>query len=468
MKRIVLSIILLSVWMTSCTNELDEINTDHNNPQEVPPSLLLPTVIFDIADLLVLENYDFANIVGQYSANYEFNEIDIFNWTSDDRYWTLYASIQNAHDIKQLGIAEGNANYEAVGKILLAYGFSILTDVYGDVPYAEANKAEEGNYTPVYDSQEFIYSDIIQSLTEANAMIITDENISGDVLYNGDMMKWKKFANSLKLRMLMRSSNVQDNTNAIAEMVSNVAEFPLMESNSDNAAYYYSGDLPDANPMSSSRGRTYEYYLGMPTSHLIDNLVANGDTRLAVWFDPVEGTNEYLGTDPGQSMGSIGRPEDLSRKDPSFFDDPSKLPSLFITSSEVQFLLAEAAESGVIDGDPSTYYDRAVSLSFEQWGAEMPMDFLTTTTPYDATNETLAIQKWISLYHNSLQGWMEWKRTGLPSFIQAGTGNVNSDQFPVRMMYPALEQSVNATNYTNASEALGGDNINSRTWWDKE
>ncbi|MEO1451331.1 MAG: SusD/RagB family nutrient-binding outer membrane lipoprotein, partial [Bacteroidota bacterium] len=99
-------------------------------------------------------------------------------------------------------------------------------------------------------------------------------------------------------------------------------------------------------------------------------------------------------------------------------------------------------------------------------GVSMPADYLESTAPYSP--EALAVQKWLSLHHNTLQAWLDWKRTAQPAFITAGPGTINNDQIPVRLMYPALEQSVNATNYQAAAARIGGDNINSRVWWDKK
>jgi hypothetical protein len=98
----------------------------------------------------------------------------------------------------------------------------------------------------------------------------------------------------------------------------------------------------------------------------------------------------------------------------------------------------------------------------------MPGDFLTQSVPYDANNlDRLYEQKWLALYHSGIEAWFDWKRTGKPAFIQAGPGNVNNGLVPVRLQYPSLEQSVNASNYQTAAQRIGGDNINARVWWDK-
>lgn len=468
MKNIALLLLLCTCVLASCTDNFEEINTNGNQPETVTGALLLPTALFDLADLGVNQNYGFGNTIGQYSANYEFNDLDLYDWTSDGRYWGIYGILQDVADIEDFGVRTGNANYEAVGIILRSYGVSVLTDVYGDVPYTEASRADEGIFAPAYDEQSAIYNNILTELKRASDLIDTNGSLSGDLLYNGDMTNWKRFANSLRLRLLLRSSDVQDNGTAMREIVDNPDRYPVFASNDQHAVYQYSGSLPNLSPYSAGRGRAYDYYLGIPTDHLIDLLKANNDPRLQAWFDPKPATTEYLGTAPGQNLGDVGRPGDFASKAASFFNDPAKLNSPWLTAAETQFILAEAAEKGLIDGDAKTYYDRAVTLSFAQWGLEVPADFLATTAPYSADTEVLAEQKWLALYHNSVQGWLSWKRTGKPSFITAGPGTVNGGKVPVRLMYPAIEQSVNAANYRAAADGIGGDNINSRVWWDRE
>ncbi|MEO0900152.1 MAG: SusD/RagB family nutrient-binding outer membrane lipoprotein [Bacteroidota bacterium] len=460
-------ILLTAVMLTACTANFEEINTNFNQAEEVSGALLLPTVIFDYANLAVNRNFDFGNTMGQYAANYEFNAVDIYQFTSDGRYWGIYSILQDVKDIETFGMENEDVNYEAIAIILRSLGISQLTDVYGDVPFSQATQAADGVLTPAYDTQESIYNAVMDDLKRASDLIDVNATVAGDNLFGGDMDAWKRFANSLRLRMLLRSSNAQDNKVAMQEIVDNSSQYPVFESNDHHAVYQYSGSLPDISPYSLGVGRDYDYYLGVPTTHLINTLLDLDDPRLQEWFDPKAGTTDYIGTAPGQTIGDIGRPGDFASKAASFFNISDKITGIFLSASEVQFILAEAVQAGMITGDAKTYYENGVSLSFDQWSVDMPADYLTTTAPYSDSDETLATQKWLSLYNNSVQGWLDWKRTGLPSFIQAGPGNVNGDKIPVRLMYPALEQSVNGSNYQDAASNIGGDDINSRVWWDK-
>jgi hypothetical protein len=463
-----LYIFTLALLATACTANFEEINTNFNQPERVTGDLLLPTVIFNLADLTVNQSFGLGDITAQYHGHYEFNDLDIYRWTSDGSYWGLYDLLQDVRDIKQYGITNELAGYEAVALILESYAYSLLTDAYGDVPYSQANQAETGVISPVYDSQEAVYEGMLAALDRANMLIDGDATIAGDILFAGDMTAWKKWANSLRVRLLMRISGVRDVSALLQGIVNDPITYPLFGSTGDDAVYHYSGSVPDLSPYSEGRGREYEYFLAMPTTHLIGLLEAHEDPRIHEWLGYKGGTTEYIGVEPGLNLGDIGRPTAYASKDTSYFYDPARISAIFMTYSELNFLLAEAAMKGMISGDAQAYYEAGVTASFAQWGVEMPADFLTSRVPYDAANaDRLYEQKWLALYRTGTEAWFDWKRTGKPSFIQPGPGNVNNNQVPVRLMYPSLEQSVNATNYSAAAQRIGGDNINTRVWWDK-
>ncbi|GAB4426203.1 MAG: SusD/RagB family nutrient-binding outer membrane lipoprotein [Bacteroidia bacterium] len=467
MKKL-LYLLALALSAAACTAGFEDINTDRNRPLSVTGDLLLPTVLFDLADFSVNQSFGLGDIVAQYHGSYEYNDLDIYRWTSDGSFWVLYDYLQDIRDIEQYGVENDLPGYEAVGLILKAYAYGQLTDAYGDVPYSQANQAEAGIIAPAYDTQEAVYDGILAALERANTLIDSETYVDGDILYGGDMMAWKKWANSLRVRLLMRVSRVRDVSAALQQIVDDPATYPLFESTADDAIYRYQGVSPDLSPYSEGRGREYEYFIAMPTTRFIGLLQAHDDPRIHTWLGYKGGTTEYIGVEPGLNLGDIGRPTAYASKDSSFFYDPAKIAAIFMTYSELNFLLAEAAATGIITGDAKAYYEAGVAASFEQWGVGMPADFLTSHAPYEAGNlDRLFEQKWLALYHTCTEAWFDWKRTGKPAFIQAGPGNVNGDQVPVRLMYPSLEPSVNATNYTAAAQRIGGDNINTRVWWDK-
>ncbi|MEM6321510.1 MAG: SusD/RagB family nutrient-binding outer membrane lipoprotein [Bacteroidota bacterium] len=465
MKKLIY-IAVLTLMVAACEQDFEEINTNLNEPESVTGAFLLPTVIFDIAEESVTNSKTLGDIVMQYAANYEFNDTDIYNWGGSGQLWDFYATLQDVQDIETYGVEVGLPNYEAIGLILKSYIFSLLNDAYGDVPYSQANQATAGNFTPAYDAQQDIYTGIFADLERANGLL-TDGPIDGDILFGGDPLLWQKLANSLHVRLLMRTAGVQDVSSELSKIVNDPATYPLMVSNADNAIYDFSGALPDISPISAGRGRAYEYYLSIPTTHLVNTLVELQDPRLEEWLNLNE-LPDYLGVAPGQTLGDVGRPDAFSQRNPKYFDESGLVDGILMTFSELNFILAEAIEQGYLEGDAKTYYETAVQASFDQWNVPMPANYLTETAAYEAGNlEQIAVQKWLSLWQNSMEAWFDWKRTGRPTFIQAGPGNVNGDRVPVRLMYPGIEQSVNADNYNAALGRMGADNINTRVWWDQ-
>ena len=466
MKKIIIFVLLLSITI-SCTNQFEEINTNKNQPDSAQPKAILPNVLFKLANSNVSYAYDFGDILAQYGGNYQYNELDLYKWGADSRFWDMYKWLNDINDIKKQAVASNNKNYQAISLILESYIISIITDTYGDVPYSQSSQGETGVLKPVYDSQKDIYAKIFQNLTDANTLVNTNLSVEGDLLFNGDMMKWKKFCNSLHIRLLMRVSNKIDITTDLSEMVSKPLTYPLFMANSDNAIYKYSGAFPNISPRSSGIGRLYEYQIVIPTTNFINTLVNNSDSRLNEWVDAIDKTTTQLGVQPGLALDKIGVSENYSRRSLAYFNSPTKINSIFMTYSEVNFLLAEARQRNLISiGTAQDYYNTAVKASFGQWNSIMPADYLTTIAPYNSSNDVLYTQKWLALYHTGIESWLDWKRTGKPSFIQAGPGTKNNGKVPRRVLYPSIEQSVNADNNFAAAQKIGGDNINAKVWWD--
>jgi hypothetical protein len=467
MKNCLLFVLLLSL-MVSCTDQFEEINTNKNQPTLAQPKTLLPNVIFNLANANVSNAFDFGDIVSQYGGNYEYNQLDLYDWGTDNRFWNMYKWLNDIQDIKKQGIALGDKNYEAIALILESYTISTITDAYGNVPYSEATSGEAGILKPVYDSQEQIYTKIFENLTKANSLIETSKTVEGDNLFGGSMLKWKKFGNALHVRYLMRVSNKINVASKLAALVSNSTTYPMFASNSDNATYKYSGSFPNISPMSDGVNRLYGYNIVIPTTHLVNNLMINNDPRLDEWIDPIVGTTNQRGVVPGLASDAIGEPATYSRRAEDYFYTKSKIAALFMTYSELNFLLAEARERNLIStGTAQGYYNTAVEASFNQWGVIMPSNFLTSTAPYAAGSDTFYTQKWLALYHSGVESWLDWKRTGKPSFIVGGPGAKNGRVVPRRLLLPSLEQSVNAENYDKAVQAMGGETINTKVWWDK-
>jgi hypothetical protein len=466
MKKFLFFTLLLSVCI-SCTDGFEEINTNKNQPTASQPKQLLPNVIFNLANTNVTNSYNFGDIVAQYGGNYEYNELDIYNWGADNRFWGMYKWLNDINDIKKQAVALDDKNYEAISLVLESYTMSQITDAYGYAPYSEAAKGEAGILKPKYDSQEEIYTQLLLNLEKANTLIDVNKKVEGDLLFSGNMLKWKKFCNSLHVRLLMRISNKVNVSAKLNEIITKPAQYPIFQSNADNATYAYSGVFPNISPMSEGINRLYGYNIVIPSTNLVNTLLMNNDPRLAEWIDPIVGTTNHLGLKPGLTLDQIGEPTNYSRRAEDYFYTKTKISSIFMTYSELNFLLAEASQRNLITtATAQTYYNTAVQASFNQWNVVIPTDYLITTAPYNANTEILYTQKWLALYHTGVEAWFDWKRTGKPSFIKAGPGSKNNSKVPRRIMYPSLEQSVNAENNSIALEKMGSDDINVKVWWD--
>ena len=288
----------------------------------------------------------------------------------------------------------------------------------------------------------------------------------------GDMASWQRFANSLRLRILMRASFKRDDTGSAIQAILNDANAPIFESNDDNAIYDFTGVIPNDSPVSQQRD--WDFTRVVPSELLMSYLLINNDTRLLAWADPTDNSNgtddeTFVGLPNGLSEEGMeafnGGEDNVSVFDRSFLSDQGAADAILMTYAEVQFILAEAAQRGLISGDAESYYEQGVVASFEQWDVEMPADYLTTTQSYDGTLERIIVQKWLASFMVGLEAWHDFRRTGFPT-LTPGPANVNNNQVPSRFIYPTTEQSLNSANYEEAVTRIGGDNINVKGWWE--
>lgn len=477
-KSIILGCSIFSLLIFGCTNDFEEINTNPNSPESVDPQFLLANIISVEANMNTYDQgFRLANYLDQFAASVEFERIDRYEMGSNSGYWNNIFRLQS--DIRSMKeLPASNEAYVAVGDILQSYLFSQLTDMWGDVPYTEAIQALDGNFTPKYDTQENIYTHPetgILAILERSATILenTTASIKGDVMFQNDLDKWVRFANSLRLRYLMRISNRLTDYSKIQELADSGK---LMESNAQNAVVPYLSTAPNQWPM-------FLTGLGLYQEHRMTKTV---DSVLTIWNDPRvevlykptqksinDGSPEYKGLTNGQSRETISSKginlNDISLFGTMFRDVPDAVNGQYMQYAEVQFALAEAAERGYISQDPEPYYREGIKASFEYLGVELPINYFSREAiAFGEDNLTkILTQKWLSLINNGHEAWFNVRRTGIPN-LKPGPDNLNDDRFPVRYLYPESEQATNRKNYEEAAERIGGDNINSKGWWEME
>ncbi len=478
-KTIYLQIILSLFFVSSCTKDFEEINTNPNAPIEVEPNLLLRQVIYNFGEEMSYEGFVAGNLLGQYFTAIDFNLFDRHSLTEPQfggNPWpVIYTNLRDNELI--LNLSKNNASaavYEGPALILKSYMTAMLTDIYGDVPYSQALKGTEGNVTPAYDMQEEIYLGENGILTNLDKAIILIQDyagvqpLEGDILFKGNLAKWLTFAKSLKIKYLMRVSNEMNPSNELQQMFS---EGDFMTSNEQNATFSFTDGPPNNFRMATLRAGDFNLFIMSETMEEI--LSEYNDSRQEIFFRPIgndpSGT-EYKGflNGPDASNTSISV-ANYSLSGEIFRENTSALEANFLTAAEVQFLLAEAAEKGFIAADAKTLYDSGVTLSFDYWNTTLPNDYLTSGATSFGNNgadkiKQIISQKWLHNIINGYEGWIEYRRTGFPE-LKTISASLNNDMIPVRMPYPADEQALNSVNFNLATQT-NQNSINSPVWWD--
>lgn len=476
MKNYIILIVGALLFMSSCTRDFDIINENPNSSENIDPQFLLSNVISVLAnENTYTQGFRLSNYLAQFAASVEFERIDRYEMGTNSQHWEILYGLLT--DIESMQNVEGtNEAYEAVGDILKSYIFSQLTDLWGDVPYTEALKAQEGLTQPKYDTQEAIYTDAqtgILAVLQRSAYTLstTTAAINGDVMFSGDLEKWERFANSLQVRYTIRiSSRISDFSNLQAIVNSG----KLMESNGDNAVLPYLNAAPNQFPMSQSSLGLYQEH--RMTAKVEEVLKSWNDPRIGVIYRPTEksenaGDPQYIGLVNGQSRETISANNidlgEISLFGAIYRDVPNGVDGQFMLYSELQFALAEAASRGLISESANEYYENGIAAHFSYLGLDLPADYMSQeSVGLDGSDdlEKILTQKWFSLVSNGHEAWFNIRRTGIPA-LTPGPDNLNEDRYPLRYLYPESEQATNAENYSEAVSRIGGDNINSLNWW---
>ena len=358
--------------------------------------------------------------------------------------------------------AEVQKNELAITDILEVVTWYYLVTTYGDIPYSEA--LDINNPFPKYDDAKTIYGDLLARLDADISALNTASGSfeTADIIYNGDIAAWKLFANSFKLKMGMTIADV-DNETAKTTVESAVAA-GVFTTNDNNAVFRYLSTPPNTNPIwvdLVQSGR--KDFVGAST--IVNTMGALDDPRINAYFT-IDANGGYSGGNPGESSNyaTFSKPAETITA-PDF-------PASLLDYSEVEFLLAEAIERGYnVGATAATHYNNAVTASVMEWGgteadassylAQPSVNYTTATGNY---KEKIGTQKWIALYNRGWDAWIEWRRLDYPQLAPAASA---LSDIPLRYPYPVNEQNVNRLNYEAASAAIGGDDVTTKLWWDK-
>jgi hypothetical protein len=489
------------VGVSACNNDsLTSVNKNPNAPEQVSADLLFATAAVRSVDAIrndiEITPSTFVHWP-QYLAEYQYPEISFYQFrpTTADGWWnTFYAGpLEDLHQALKQSTAAQRPNQIGPILVMRAFTYSVMTGMWGDIPFSEANRGDEGGASaiaPKYDTQQAIYDSLLTNLSDASTMMGTGVGFgSQDPVYSGDVAQWKKLANSLRARLGLNLSQV-DATRARAEVSAAIAAGGF-ESNDDNAQITWPGDGINDNPWYDNQkdggiGTRDDARLSVT---FVDTLKHLADPRLAVFARPVQdptcGTvavpgctavsaGDYRGMPNGLLAGDAGSWGPLSSRlglQISVADQPSYI----MTFAEYSFIKAEAAERGWIAGSAATFYADGVTASMKQWGvtdsATIANYLKQPQVAYTAGTTGLAkigVQKWIALFTQGYEAWSEWRRTGFPNLTPALNARTANGQIPRRVIYPQTEQSFNKANLQAAIAAQGGsDALDKKLWIDK-
>ncbi|CAA0146828.1 SusD/RagB family nutrient-binding outer membrane lipoprotein [Tenacibaculum maritimum] len=469
---------LVLILLSSCTKDFQEINTNTNNPVNVQPSFLLRQVIYNFGENMSYEGFVAGDLLAQHRTALDFNLFDRHALKSPQlggNPWAIFYKNLRDNEIilKQANTSTANLVYKGPALILKAYMAMGLTDLFGDVPYFDAFKGTEGVVTPTYDQQQRIYLDpngILDNLDNAITALKNYKGITpleGDILYRGNLQSWIQFANSLKIKALIRISSKVNVKNDLQKLYN---EGNYIKVNTQNAVFDFTNTAPNSFRLAQLRVGDFNNFVLSETMEEIMNRF--NDTRLATLFRPYANatSNEFNGLINGidASNTSIAL-ADYSLAGTIFREDTATLDANFLTAWETSLLLAEAAEKGLIIADAKKLYETGVTLAFEYWNTELPANYLNENASYNAIGTTpleqIATQKWISSVINGYESWIEYRRTGFPN-LKPIAASLNNNLIPIRMPYPPEEEALNKKNYTIAAQATNNNSINVPVWWD--
>jgi hypothetical protein len=475
MKRIFYSILIPVLLLSACTKNISRFNEETKRPANVPAGPLFSQAVRTLSDGLASPSVNFnvfrftvkhwAMAVYQEEAQFDFTTRNIPQswWTR--MYRDVLIDLKDAARIvsDDIGLSAGvKSNQLAIIDIMQVYTFNVLVNTFGDVPYTEA--LDENNLFPKYDDAQTIYKDLLKRLAEDIGKLNTASegfSSSEDLVYQGNVAKWIKFANSLQLKMGMTIADVD---NATAKTAVESADAKAMSSSSDDALVKYFSSDPNTNPVHLEAiisGRS-DY---VAAKDLLDQLVTLNDPRKPLYF----GTNN-AGAYKGGTVGTVNTFSDISK--PSAKVTAAETPNVLLDYVETEFYRAEAKERGYnVAGTAEGHYNNAVRASILWWGgsaadatAYLAQPQVAYSSAAGAWKQKIGVQKWIALYNRPFDAWVEVRRLDYPT-LTLPVGAVSG--FPNRFPYPSNEQQLNGTNYTTAAAVYGGDKVESKLFWDK-
>jgi hypothetical protein len=468
--------IILLFTVTSCDKIEDFKDTNDNENQTTTP---IPSALLTNVESNMGANLGFdaggintgSGLYAQYYSETQYTEVSRYNkpnYNYDAYYAGAIEDLQNIIDYNTDPNTAGTAaafgsnnNQIAIARILKAHYIKFLTDAVGDLPYFDALKGNSGVISAKYDGQQAIYMDLLKELKEAVEQFDNGTTVQGDIIFGGDVSKWKKYANSLRLLLALNMQKADAGTakTEFLDALNNSAG--VISDNSDNVAIaYVGGNFP--HPI-------YNYYvltqrLDFAVSEtMTDRLSSTNDPRINVFGNSTKGFPYGLTRD--DAVAFAGANADWARIMADPFAQTNSTWTL-LSASNIYLARAEAAQLGWTSEDVTTLFHNGIQANFDQWGLGDASSYYNALGAPDA--QKIAIQEWLAFFPNGLEGWDVYRRTGFPTLTPApGTRN----GIPRRAKYGTNDYSYNASNVgaAAANYTVNGqpDSQWGRIWWDK-
>jgi hypothetical protein len=463
-------IILSSLFIVGCADDenYENLNRDPNRPTQVSADALFTSATKSLFDQMESTNVN-TNVFRLFSQYWtETTYIDESNYDLITRgipgnHWSeMYTNV--LYDLKNAKSLSNTDIKAAQISVIEVYTWQQLVDTFGDIPYTNALLGDQ-EPTPSYDNDTAIYADLLVRINAAIATLSTstaDGFGNSDIIYNGDIAKWRKFANSLKLKIAMRMADA--NNTAAQAAAQQAVSAGVFTANTDNCILNYQSTTPNTNPLWVDLVQSGRSDF-VAANTIVDYMNTLSDPRRTTYFAENLGTGVFLG-------GTYGDNNTFSSY--TQIADPIQAPTfrgVLLDYAEVEFLLAEAVERGYsVGGLAAGHYSMAITASMQDWGvsagniatylANPSVDYATATGTW---RQKIGFQFWLAMYNRGFEGWCVYRKYDAPVMNVAASSGL---PVPNRYTYPLSEQTLNGTNYNAASTAIGGDLMTTKVFWD--
>ena len=512
-KSSLLVFVCLTIYSCQDLTLLNE-NPNGINPETANPNLVLSTVLTETGKAFINLGYqDMAGVMQHTQKDGWSGAHNAYEWGGSQSWAPYYSILRNNQYVYDRAVTLNWEMHQGIALVMKSMLFGLITDLWGDAPYTAALKGDDGTGAstyPVFDSQEAIYTGILADLEKANTLLskaateYTGVPGVADVYYQGNPTKWRKLANSLSLRYLLRiSSKKPDVAKAgIEKIMANPTQFPIILAIADDAAMSFAGNSNDDSfPANTTYDASASNYRRLKmAATFVNKLLDLKDPRIAVWANKVQiplvvdanlpkGTDriengkrllapdKVVGRDVNTHQEYVGLPTAIiggasynlsptaeqAANNPhvSWLNDIYKqakgplLKSRLVSTAEVRFILAEAALKGwSVGGDAKTHYLAGIKASFDTWGTAAAYNTYITNkgVAFEGILDQIIEQKWIASWTASTEAWMDYKRTGLPA-LTVGPASIRK-VLPVRFYYMLDERNLNKVNTEAAMSKL--------------